>query len=466
MKNPNVLLLSMDEVRVDDLSCYGQEKIETPSMDSWAEDGVLFEETRAAAPWTPVAMGTMMCGAYPNKHGRRHADTMWTPLMTLAEIMKNNGYKTAGWSGAGLLTTKYGLADGFDEFSDPSLVHGMRPFYPQYDKLSDEEFVDKVILELAEVGVEPRERARNWWIDDVISWLEENKDEQFFIWLHLMETHTGNPSFYLHHGVMEKGGVYAENEYMLGHAFMGDKYFIKPILETTEKLGLDDNTVMILASDHGAMCQGRKGERPQPDNQFHRGSIYPWHTTLYDPDIHVVNIWKGPGLPKGVRVKGQVRTIDFVPTILDLCSIEPPKEAELDGVSLLPFIKTGKAEGLVAYIEHMAEWRQYGCQQALCVGRYKFIRSLTTGAEELYDLEWDPEEKVNLLHSSIVPFGERRESTIPKLEETPSAGLLVEWRRILNTYMLDLPTRARHVKGRTIPPVTFPPRWKWPEYHP
>jgi arylsulfatase A-like enzyme len=139
-----------------------------------------------------------------------------------------------------------------------------------------------------------------------------------------------------------------------------------------------------------------------------------------------------------------VRTVDTVPTILDLCGIEPPRIAELDGVSLLPSIKQGRAEGLVAYMEHLHEGRVFGCQQALCTGRYKYIRSLTTGSEELYDLRYDPHEYVNLLNSSAVPFGKIRESTV--LEEPVSQEKLVEWRRTLNRYLLDVPPPTRTIR--------------------
>lgn len=444
MRSPNVLLLSMDEVRADDLSCYGQRKIETPAIDSWAKEGVIFEECRTAAPWTPVSMACMLSGTYSNKHGKRDGYCLWNPRMTLAEIMKKNGYKTAGWTGASLLTEKYGYDVGFDEFKSPKKFLGMRGFYPEYDNLSDEEFNEKMLEIHTEAGVikDIRELPEQyWWINEVTSWLEENKEKKFFIWCHLMETHTGWEPFFIYHGLL-KEGENSENSYKLGHVAIADRHVIKPLIETMKELKLYNKTIMILASDHGATCYGRPGWRPIPPHQYNPfREPYPWHTTLFDADVHVINIWRGPGLPKGKRVKGQVRTVDIVPTILDLCGIEPPKKAKFDGVSLLPFIKTGKSEGLVAYIEHLQEDRQFGCQQALCTGRYKFIRSLTTGAEELYDLKYDPEEYINLLNSSAIPYGMRRKSTI--LEDPVTHETLVEWRKELNRYLLGVPKLSR-----------------------
>ena len=439
MRIPNVILLSMDEVRADDLSCYGQKEITTPAIDSLAKDGVIFEKCRTAAPWTPVSMASMLSGTYPNKHGKRDSISMWTPCMTLAEIMKINGYLTAGWTGASLLTEKYGFNVGFDVFKSPNRHLGMRGFYPEYSCLNDEEFNERMLQIHEEAGVLNKVGSlpeQYWWINEVISWLEANNDENFFIWCHMMETHTGYEPFFIYHELL-KENEYRENSYKLGHVLMADNYVIKPLIENMKRLDLYDKTIMILASDHGTICYGRQGWRPIPPHQYNPyREPYPWHTTLFDADVRVVNIWRGPGLPKGKRITGQVRTVDTVPTILDLCGIDPPEKVEFDGVSLLPFIKKGKAEGLIAYIEHLQEDRQFGCQQALCTGRYKFIRSLTTGAEELYDLKYDPEEYINLLNSSAVPYGMRRKATI--LEDPVTFETLVKWRKELNKYLLNV----------------------------
>lgn len=446
----NVFLLTVDEVRADDLSCYGQKKIETPEMDSLAENGVLYEECRAVAPYTPVCMGTLLSGTYPNKHGRRDAYRIFTPPMTLAEILKINGYKTAAWTSAELLVERYGYDAGFDEFHEPVKYLGMRPLFPEYDSLSDEEFNEKMLEIHTEAGaLVPRDAGPvlqevYWWIDEVLSWLKENKDEKFFVWCHFYESHVGIEEFLIFHKLI-KEGENSENNYHLAKVDMVDRLIVKPLIETMQKLGLYDKTIMILQTDHGTHLAGRKGERPMPPLFFAtKKGPYPSHNTLYDADVHVVNIWRGPGLPKGVNVKGQVRTVDTVPTLLELLGIEPPKIAELDGISLMPFVKTGKAEGLVAYIEHLHEGRVFGCQQALCDGRYKFIRSLVTGAEELYDLKYDPNEYVNLLNTSALPLRSIRETTV--LEDYPTVEKLAEWRRELNKYLLQVPPPTRTIR--------------------
>ncbi len=474
MKQPNVFLLTVDETRPDDLGCHGQKKIKTPAIDSWAEDGVIFEETRAVAPFTPVCLATVLSGTYPNKHGRRDSYKLFTPPMTLAEIMKINGYKTAAFSSAGNLGPKAGYDAGFDVFSEPNGYMGMRPFYPEYDHLNEEEFTKQVLLRLVKDGIIGRASRElvllreevlrglaedelieeegdsllkgfvNPWIRELIPWLEENKDEKFFVWCHYIDTHVGNELFNIHHGFL-KEGEHTENNYHLGKVLMFENVIVKSIIETMKKLGIYDNTIMVLESDHGTHLSGDPGSRPMPPLHFasYKGP-YPGHSTLYDADVRIINIWRGPGLPKSVRVEGQVRTVDTIPTLLDLLGIEPPKIAELDGVSLMPFVKTGKAEGLIAYMEHLHEGRVFGCQQAICDGRYKFIRSLTTGSEELFDLKYDPNEYVNLLNSLAVPYGKVRKTTT--LEDPLSADTLVKWRRTLNHYLLDYPSPTRTIR--------------------
>jgi arylsulfatase A-like enzyme len=361
MEKPNVFLLTLDELRPDDLSCYGQKKIETPYMDIWAGEGVLFEETRAVGPFTPVCLGNVLSGTDPNKHCKRDAFKLFNPPMTIAEMLKINGYKTAAFTSAELLVARYGYDAGFDEFHEPVEYLGLRPLYPEYDELGDEDFNKKMLEIHKEAGaLDPREATKiiprlelpmiYWWINDLIPWLEENRDERFFVWCHFYETHVGCENFCIYHGFL-KEGVNSEDNYHLGKVEMADEFVIRPIIETMKKLGLYDDTVMILQTDHGTHLGG---DRPIPPIYFasYRGP-YPSHPTLYDVDVRIANIWRGPGLPEGVRVEGQVRTVDTVPTILDLCGIEPPRIAELDGVSLLPSIERGRAEGLVAYMEQV-----------------------------------------------------------------------------------------------------------------
>ena len=93
MKKRNIVLISIDEVRPDHLSCYGYERLPTPNIDRVAKGGVLFETCISAACITPLSMASVLCGAYPNKHTVRDPFSRIQPK-TIAETLKEYGYKS------------------------------------------------------------------------------------------------------------------------------------------------------------------------------------------------------------------------------------------------------------------------------------------------------------------------------------------------------------------------------------
>ena len=118
MKKKNIIMISFDEVRPDHLSCYGYGKKTTPNVDRIAENGVVFENCIAAGCFTPICMSSVLTGCYPNKHTVRDPYcTIQRP--TIAEILKGNGYLTAGFSGNGVLGSAHGFGKGFASYDEP-----------------------------------------------------------------------------------------------------------------------------------------------------------------------------------------------------------------------------------------------------------------------------------------------------------------------------------------------------------
>jgi len=113
MKDQNIIIISLDEVRPDHLNCYGYQKIATPAIDQIASEGVRFTHCFSSADFTPIAMGSVITGKYPNKHGARDAYS-YLASPTIATILKEEGYRTAGFVGNGLLAKRHGFAQGFD----------------------------------------------------------------------------------------------------------------------------------------------------------------------------------------------------------------------------------------------------------------------------------------------------------------------------------------------------------------
>lgn len=373
MTKRNIIVISLDEVRPDHLSCYGYQKINTPAIDQLAKEGVRFETCITSADFTPIAMGSVITGKYPNKHGMRDPYSYITGP-SIAEILKKNGYKTAGFVGNGLLSKKHGFAEGFDFWNETSKETSWLEI--QYPGAKSEELFYE----------------GNYWVEEFFKWLKGNYQEKFFIWGHLYETHEGSAYSLIKKGLIKEGEL-SEFNYYDAKIKMADEKLIGRLLDTLNKLSIADNTILVVMSDHGTNL----GEHPVKDIPWRKkGTRYPQHTTMYDHDLKIAMIIKGEGLPKGRAIKGMIRSIDLVPTLLELTGISV-EQYDFDGNNLLPIIERGEAKGEEAYSEDLFESRGKGSLQSLRTENFKFIRNLTLETEEYYDINNDPLEQNNLI---------------------------------------------------------------------
>ena len=371
MSRRNIIIISLDEVRPDHLSCYGYQKINTPAIDQVAKEGVKFETCISSADFTPIAMGSVITGKYPNKHGMRDP---YSYLIgpSIATILKKYGYKTAGFVGNGLLSKKHGFAEGFDFFNETSKETSWLEI--QYPGAKSEEMFYE----------------GNYWVEEFFKWLRGNSQDVFFIWGHLYETHEGSEHSLLKKGLIQEGKL-SQFGYYDAKIKMADEKLISRLLDTLNKLSIADNTTLVVMSDHGTNL----GEHPVKDIPWRKkGTRYPQHTTMYDHDLKVTMIIKGEDLPQGIAIKNMVRSIDLIPTLLDLAGL-PTEEYDFDGLSMLPVINRNKLREEV-YSEDLFEPRGEGALQSLRTEEYKFIRNLTLGTEAYFDLLNDPQEQNNI----------------------------------------------------------------------
>ncbi|MCG3131207.1 MAG: hypothetical protein FLDDKLPJ_01985 [Phycisphaerae bacterium] len=212
----NVLLISLDTTRADHLGCYGHPKVKTPNLDRLAAEGVRFVECVSPAPITLPSHASLLAGVYPFVHGARDNSVFRLPEAqeTLAEAMKQAGYTTVAEVAAEVLDRQFGLAQGFDAYTDTrgggSRVH-----------------------ERSGAEVAARAAAR----------LKGLKDRPFFLFLHFYDPH-------LPYKPPEPHASAYPGEPYLGEIAAVDAY-VGRVLDALDELGLAERTLVVLTADHG-----------------------------------------------------------------------------------------------------------------------------------------------------------------------------------------------------------------------
>jgi arylsulfatase A-like enzyme/Flp pilus assembly protein TadD len=348
----NVLLITMDTTRADRLASYGYTKGKTPSLDSLAQKGVRFENVYCQVPLTLPSHCSIMTGTYPVYHNVHNNGSyvLGAEQLTLAEVLKGKGLKTAAFVASFSVDSRFGLNKGFEVYDD-NFQPGL-PFKP----VNSEKKAEQVF--------------------NVFSpWLDKNAGNQFFCWVHFFDPHLPYqpPSPYKEQ--------FADNPYDGEIAYMD--YYIGAIIEKLKEKNILDRTLIVLAGDHGEAF----GEKVETGH-----GVFLYEGTMRVPLI----FYAENHLPKGKVVKGRVRLIDIMPTILDMLNV--PKPAPNQGMSLISYFRGQKNSNLESYIETYYPRENYGWSELIgLVDRdWKFIRA---PKPELYNLKSDPKEDQNAFAS-------------------------------------------------------------------
>ncbi|MDH4196748.1 MAG: sulfatase [Candidatus Aminicenantes bacterium] len=365
----NILFICIDTLRADRLACYGYRGMETPNIDSLAGRGVLFRQTLCQVPITLPSHSSIFTGLNPTVHDVKENGTFRLDPMefTLAEILKDHGYRTAAFIGGFPLDAKFGTDQGFDVYDDnmstPSaLLAGKRRNVWQGHK------------------IEAFERRAVDVVNAARHWLALNNDKMFFLFLHLFDPHLpySPPEPFL--------STYRKRPYD-GEVAYAD-HCLGPLLQDVKRLGLTEKTLVILTSDHGESL----GEH----RYFGHGE------NLYEPSVHIPLIMARPSvLPQDRAIETPARSIDLLPTILELNGIKIP--ADVDGRSLGAFLfsEQSPAQQVVSYSETFFPMMRYKRAEIRSVksGSWKYLRytkGTKTVREELFDLVNDPREQHDL----------------------------------------------------------------------
>jgi choline-sulfatase len=372
----NLLLVTLDTTRADRIHAYGFEGIATPSLDRLAREGVLFEHAVAPAPLTLPAHSSIFTGKFPPAHGVRDNGGFFLDEKetTLAERLQARGFETGGFVGAYVLDHKWGVAQGFKTYFDDFDLS-------KYQSLS-----------LGSV-----DRPGNEVADKALAWLEHVGSARFFGWVH----------FYDAHSPYEPPEPF-KSRYE-GHPYVGEIAFVDSqvgrLLAFLDSHNLAGNTVVIVMGDHGESL----GEHGESTHGFF----------VYEATTHVPLLIRAPyDVMRGRRVADVVRSIDVLPTALELLGVNTGEA--FDGASAVPLM-TGEVKelGLAAYSEAVYPRFHFGWSDlhALSAGRYKYIAA---PRPELYDLESDPAETRNI-YAERQALGERMNRELQALERSMSA---------------------------------------------
>jgi len=398
--NPsNVILISLDTLRADHLKCYGYGRETSSHMDILAEDGVLFKHAYSSTSWTLPSHMSMLTGLDNRNHRvdktNPHLDLS---IVTLADLLRKNGYFTHAITGGALVSHRFGFSKGFDSYRE----FKRSQHHP---------------------------RSAETLFRHSSQWLKKNKDKPFFLFLHTYQTHDPytcpspfNSAFFSSdHMPWEEGDMekilfgekrkdqvpyrnlsVKEQENIValydGEIYYTDEVLIGPLIENLKELGLYQNTMIILISDHG-------------EEFFEHGAWFHGHS-LYNELIQIPLIIKFPHSEyRGRSIDQTVRIVDIIPTILEQLELDHSPNG-MDGVSLIPHLRDGSPfeQMVVADLDSPESTLRLPVKVTLIHKQYKLVLNQDFGRSpetylpvpppvalvELYDIKNDPLENENI----------------------------------------------------------------------
>jgi arylsulfatase A-like enzyme len=405
----HVLLLVIDTQRADHLSCYGNARPTTPTLDALAREGVRFENAVSQCSWTSPSMVSMMTSSYTAQEGMQ----IPADKTTLAEVFQSAGWKTAAFICNDLLSTDNHFDRGFDVFEYKLTPYGSN--------------------------------------DPIVEWIQKTKGERSFTFVHLNEVHdpysppkeftrfrnepkplsAARASYYdavsSELGLKEREPSVQKIVAEIG-GYDDDVHYcddrIHGIFDAIKAAGAWDTTAILVGADHGEglwtrvqyldgtrLSAQKRGEPPTLVNtlQMTHGSQVNWEL------VHVPLIVKSRGIDGGRSVDGYVENVDIAPTLVDLAGLVLPKS--MQGKSLVPLARepSNHAAQKSVLKDVAFTHARYGSSVITQEGMH-LIHPTDEGvcafqlADELYDLRADPEERKNLArekHELVTELGER-----------------------------------------------------------
>ena len=375
-ENPKqVILFGLDTVRADHCGFMGYNRGTTPNLDSIADQAFVFTEAMASSPWTMTSFATILSGRPPGVTGAdKNSRGLSNHEDMLAEIFRRNGFSTAEF-----LNIPHIAELGFLQGND--------------HQWEEQDF-----------------RAYHA-LNEAKAWIENHRDRDFFVFIHLFDPHipyapseewvgrfreagyTGNfadlwdlpdqaiTQNHLNPEIWESFSSEDQEQCVnLYDAEIGSMdEDLGEFIDWCKTEGLYDNSTIIVLSDHG--------------EEFGDHGRWEHGHSQYEEQLHVPFIIKLPGQETSRRIDNLVGVIDIYPTLLEMFGFT--SETENSGESLVPVLNGGNPDPERRLIAESTLW---GPEiKTVITNQYKYILTIDSGEEELYDLADDPEELNNII---------------------------------------------------------------------
>lgn len=398
---PDVLLVSLEGVRADALSCYDPEGGVTPNMDALASEGTRFELAITSAAIGPPAHASILTGRFNHQHGLRviaaeAANRLPDDVPTLATLLGAQGWATHAVTSGFTASKAYGFERGFETFDDVESKLNIAGQWGKEDQRRADETTDLALARLESLPA----------------------DQPAFLWVHYWDAFDrvlAPAREFVRDRTWTTGQFDAEGYYRLEVSYIDQE--LGRLLDGLKATGRYDNTIVVVVSNFGLGLGNHDWEG---------------HRVLYQEEIGVPLLIRGPGLPAGRKVAELVRTVDIVPTVLHYAGLSAPEG--IAGLSAHAMMEGQRDRTRIAFADAINVWDRNGRgmlrkrpqdEFVYCVMNedWKLLYRPTLPYEsELYHLDEDPREKFdNFLRTSVqsVQFMELLGDEQPWLVDPP-----------------------------------------------
>jgi len=457
-RKPNIIYILADDLGLAEVGCYGQKKIRTPHIDRLAAEGMRFTAHYSGSPVCAPSRCALLTGLHTGHAYIRDNDEMgfrgdvWHDLSlegqrpleagtaTLATVLKGAGYATGAigkWGLGGPGSTGEPSRMGFDHFFGFLCQRVAHSHYPSYlwrnreKVMLDNEYVYP--HEKLPAGADPNDPksyaryigtqyAGDLMADEALGFIRQHREQPFFLYLALTAPHMAlqvpEDSLAEYLGQFPETPYTGAKDYLphraprAAYAAMVTRMdsHIGRVTALVKELGLDNDTIVMFASDNGPTFNGGT------DSKFFEsaGALRGLKQDVYEGGIRVPFVARWPGhVPKGATSAHPSAFWDVMPTFAELAGAKAPKGT--DGISLVPAL-TGKASSQKA---HDYLYWEFEGHQAVRMGAWKAVRLKNAKATELYDLAADSSEQTNV--AAAHPDRVARAETIFRTGRTESA---------------------------------------------